>query len=129
MMKDTYRRLTRDEALAWRDWSLGDRRVIEENFDRLGATTFGEVPSGAYVHAVDADDRTVMYLNPGYIEFPGGAAPEGALFDEDDPLGYVVLSTFKSRRTASAVAVENLAQCPIHPGLTLPASGRCDECG
>lgn len=65
------RTMTRAEALDWNShWSDADNQVLVRHLARVGATRFSRTADDAYVRCVDAQDRTVMVIAPGYLTFP-----------------------------------------------------------
>jgi hypothetical protein len=120
------RMLTREKALNWsQDWSDADRKLIEQNLNRLNAQTFYMPPSGGYIGCVDVHARVVMTIHSGYLEFKRDVAPA----DLPDPKWPgLTLSTFiycGSRNPSPDD--EDLQFCPIHH-IALPATGICDYC-
>lgn len=124
-LSSTRRVMTRDEALSWNsDWSVADIRLIEENFDRVGTRTYYRTQSNGTVTAQDAAGRSVMYLHPGYVEFPKGLAPEDR--SDLDWDGFA-LSCFRPREATVAKGEERLTIC-TSCFYALPATGVCDTC-
>ena len=116
----------REEALSFRQgWSIGDLRLIEENFERLGIEKYYSIPSGSYVGCVDTNGTRVMSLAPGFVWFKTGLQPE---YSEPDWPGFV-LSTFRSKDSPNMRSGKDYEVCPEHPTMTLPLSGICEECG
>lgn len=121
------RALTREQALRWRPWGESDLRYIVRQIERLGVTTFEESPDRSYVHA-RTPERTVMYLNPGFVEFAMGYAPDDATKGTTGG-GYQLLSTHVPQSERKGGLLEGKGVCPQHPELgLLPLSGECDEC-
>ncbi|KNX38849.1 hypothetical protein [Luteipulveratus halotolerans] len=120
------RHLTRDQVFTWvGEWSVADHRTIAEHLDRVGAVSYSVPASGGYIRCADADDRMVMRIAPGYVEFATATAPDDL---KDSEWRGFTLSTFRERRSPELAYDEPPQVCPVH-FVTLPASGVCDDCG
>ena len=72
--------ITRGDAATFcQGWDDADRARVRIEMERLGAETFVAPPSRAYVICKDAEGETVMWLNPGRIDYPTALAPRTAL--------------------------------------------------
>lgn len=116
------RLLSREQVMAWREnWSESDRRMIADHLDGQGAVSFYEPPSKQYVGCRGADGRGVLYISPGYLEFPKQALPEG-LTEHNRWFG---LSTFQSRDGSDPRGLEVTEVFP-HCWMVYPLTGVCD---
>lgn len=117
---ETRRYLTREQVLAWRErWSESDRRRICDYFEVQQVVSFYEPASKQYVGCRDAEGRGVMYVCPGYIEFPKTRVPAGL-----DP-NWITLSTFRGRDVPLPDPIETREICQLC-FLELPLTGLCD---
>ena len=137
------RTMTRAEVLDWnRHWSDADTQVLERHLARVGAARFNRTADDAYIRCVNAQDRTVMVIAPGYVTFPDPWTNE-----ECSPeWGGLTLSTYGLRaagpRTAARAARTPRAQaarrtparveqppkfCP-NCFLELTTTGVCGNC-
>lgn len=63
--------MTRAEVLAWnKRWSEPDAQILVRHLERVGAVRFSRTADDTYIRCVDAQDRTVMVIAPGYLTFP-----------------------------------------------------------
>lgn len=117
---ETRRYLTREQVLAWREgWSESDRRRMCDYCEVQQVVSFYEPASKQYVGCRDAEGRGVMFVYPGYVEFPKSRVPAG--LDRN----WIILSTFKGRDPRPDVEPESSEVCP-HCFLQLPLTGVCD---
>lgn len=64
------RTMSRREVLGWnRRWSAADTDVLDRHLQRTGATRFYRTADNGYVRCLDAQDRLVMVVAPGYLVF------------------------------------------------------------
>ena len=108
------RTMTRAEVVAWNGrWSDADREVLIRHLARVGAARFSRTADGAYVRCVDAQDRTVMIIAPGYVTFPTPWVNEECAPDWPG----IALSTFGSGPAPRAATTQR-------PGTARPASAQ-----
>lgn len=120
------RTMARREVLGWnRRWSRADTDLIDRHLQRTGVARFSRTADDGYIRCVDAQDRLVMVIAPGYVVFEGPWANH-----ECDPewLG-IALSTLGSAPLAPrAPARAPRASTPRTPPRTTPEPKFCPRC-
>jgi hypothetical protein len=110
------------------NWSYTDREIVEHHIDRLDVQTFYLPHTKGYVGCLNADERRVMYLAPGYVQFAhSDFAPAGLWMDPDWQYPGFALSTFRDKDSPTTSRESEPVVCPTC-NTALPLTGICDEC-
>lgn len=134
------RTMSRREVLGWnKRWSPADLGLLDRHLERTGAVRFNRTADDGYIRCLDAHDRLVCVIAPGYLLFE-----RAWVNDECDPEWHgVPLSTLgrpaPAPRTPSARASGPSPRTPRRTEappaycprcfLQLTATGACGNCG
>ncbi len=106
------RTMSRREVLAWnRRWTAADVDLLTRHVDRVGAVRFTRTSDGHYVRCIDTQDRTVMVIAWGYVQF---ARPWANAEASPDWLG-IPLSTWAARQPVPPPVTRPAARTPREP--------------